>query len=513
MLKKRIICTALLLTMVLSLMPLMDGADMIASAATVHDVNDSTELTAALAIVDDGDTINITDSFSHNETVFLSGVSIDLVLNDHTVTIENTPGDVISNGIAIRLGEAIAPPSEPATLNVIGPGTLIAKGNPVSEIGNAINVLNGSILSIDDTAADKAEIIAESAAGFAVFVQGENSTATVTSTTGTVSVQSNGTLTVNGNVLGGVNVILHSTLTVGGNVNGGVFTSQGSKVTINGNVTSTSIGVVVTVQDKNYFDPVSSEVTINGTLTASSTFIRFGGGQSRRQDRTPTQYDAVVTRNGNTYRQYKAPLEFNGSVFVRELQVPPPVSPFKDITHAILPQQSIDAINWAHANGIFNGWDGEFRPFDTLTRACFALILWRLEGSPEPKYTSPGFDDIVPGVHYKAILWCQENGILNGFGDGTVRPTHPLPRYQIVTMMYRYHTLIKHRHAEINSNALDRFPDRNDFPLIDRVPMQWAVTIGMIRGMEDGRIYPNTVTNREMGAMVLFRYTNQFNKP
>jgi len=188
---------------------------------------------------------------------------------------------------------------------------------------------------------------------------------------------------------------------------------------------------------------------------------------------------------------------------------PPPIgprpTPFNDIVAGELPEQSIAAISWAASNAIFKGFeDGTFRPGATLTRACMALILWRLADCPEPDGSVPQFADVTPGVHYTALQWVRQVGLMNGF-DGNARPTDNLPRYQMVTLLYRFHTEYFGLDGSAPAAILDSFPDKDAFPLVDVPAMRWAVDNKIINGI-GGMLLPNTIASRENGAMVLYRY-------
>ena len=180
--------------------------------------------------------------------------------------------------------------------------------------------------------------------------------------------------------------------------------------------------------------------------------------------------------------------------------------PFFDI---IPGDPSYAAIDWAYKNSIFAGLSGNFVPDGLLTRACFTLILHRLERSPAPSPSTPIFPDVDPkGVHYNAIHWAREKGIMGGI-NGLALPADSLPRYQLITLLYRYH-VSQGRTVNITPGVLDRFPDAGLLPSQnDYDAMAWAVTNGIIGGINN-RLELFLTTNREMGATVLFRYNNKF---
>lgn len=75
-------------------------------------------------------------------------------------------------------------------------------------------------------------------------------------------------------------------------------------------------------------------------------------------------------------------------------------------------------INWLHENGIANGWsDGTFRPLELIDRGQMAAFMYRMAGSPQ--YTPPStpvFQDVSPNnAFYKEIHWMESQGITNGW--------------------------------------------------------------------------------------------------
>lgn len=64
---------------------------------------------------------------------------------------------------------------------------------------------------------------------------------------------------------------------------------------------------------------------------------------------------------------------------------------------------------------------GTFKPYGSLSRAMIVTILYRQEGSP---YASgSGFRDVPSNQYYSAaVAWASENGIVNGYIDGSFRP-------------------------------------------------------------------------------------------
>ena len=98
-----------------------------------------------------------------------------------------------------------------------------------------------------------------------------------------------------------------------------------------------------------------------------------------------------------------------------------------------------DAVKWAQEKGITNGKaNGLFGSNDPCTRGQIVTFLWRAAGSPAPKGTAKVPTDVLPGSYcYDAVAWAIENGITNGFADGTFGVDNTCTRGQSVTFLYR----------------------------------------------------------------------------
>ena len=97
------------------------------------------------------------------------------------------------------------------------------------------------------------------------------------------------------------------------------------------------------------------------------------------------------------------------------------------------------AVEWAVKKGITNGKaNGLFGSNDPCTRGQIVTFLWRAAGSPAPKGTAKVPADVLPGSYrYDAVAWALENGITNGFVDGTFGANNTCTRGQSVTFLYR----------------------------------------------------------------------------
>jgi hypothetical protein len=100
-----------------------------------------------------------------------------------------------------------------------------------------------------------------------------------------------------------------------------------------------------------------------------------------------------------------------------------------------------DAIGWAAENNIVTGYgDGTFGLNDSITREQLAVMLWRYAGQPAAAQTALNFTDAgqVSGYAQQALLWANEQGILNGKGNGVLDPKGQATRAEVAQMMMNF---------------------------------------------------------------------------
>ena len=96
------------------------------------------------------------------------------------------------------------------------------------------------------------------------------------------------------------------------------------------------------------------------------------------------------------------------------------------------------AVDWAYDMEILNGYT-TFVPGAYCTRADAVKYIWQARGSHHAAISSR-FTDVSAGMSYgvvEAVSWATENGITNGYPDGTFRPGITCSRAEIVTLLHR----------------------------------------------------------------------------
>ena len=165
-----------------------------------------------------------------------------------------------------------------------------------------------------------------------------------------------------------------------------------------------------------------------------------------------------------------------------------------------------DAVYAAYDAGLMNGvGEGLFAPNATLDRATLATVLYREAGESAAKGTA-SFTDIAEGQWYTdAVNWAAEQGVVNGYPDGTFRPEAPITRQEMATMLYRYWKLRGGRYTA-KDDVLAGYQDRGEVADWALEAMRWTVQSGIIVGMTPTTLNPAGSATRAQVALVLVNY-------
>jgi hypothetical protein len=159
-------------------------------------------------------------------------------------------------------------------------------------------------------------------------------------------------------------------------------------------------------------------------------------------------------------------------------------------------------IEWAAVNGIVNGFgDGTFRPANTATRQAVVAMLYRLAGSPDgddPTCASAPFSDVgVSHAFCGEIEWASDEGLVNGFGDGTFRPANTITRQALMAILYRFAGSPDGDDPTCTAAPFPDVPTSHAFC----GEIEWASDEGLANGFADGNFKPaNTVTRQAIAA-------------
>lgn len=112
--------------------------------------------------------------------------------------------------------------------------------------------------------------------------------------------------------------------------------------------------------------------------------------------------------------------------------------PFYDVSNDFWAH---DAIVWAYNNGLLkNMYVGKtLCPNMPMSRANFTTMLYRYAGSPAANGSLKFSDSYaIPAHAQNAVAWAAENGIVQGYENGTFRPLKSVTRAETAIMIMRF---------------------------------------------------------------------------
>ena len=150
-----------------------------------------------------------------------------------------------------------------------------------------------------------------------------------------------------------------------------------------------------------------------------------------------------------------------------------------------------------------------FGPYDTITRAQVATILWRLAGSPASSISQP-FSDADPNeYYYKALCWAKEIGVSTGYsGTDFFGPNDPVTREQLATLFARYASVADGRDTSSDCTAMNAKNGADEVSDYAREAMGWAVDTGLITGVNGTDLEPGGTAWRASMAEMVKRYAS-----
>lgn len=221
-----------------------------------------------------------------------------------------------------------------------------------------------------------------------------------------------------------------------------------------------------------------------GAVVATQSIAKLGHNHERTTvEPTCTEkgYDLYTcTRCGDSYKKnYTAALghDFADGSCTRCGEADPDYRPVETLFPDIYETDWYYNYVMAAAEAkLVNGYnDGTFRPSNSLTRAEAATLLYRLSGSPEATATA-SFSDLPNEWYREAIAWAETTGVVTGYPDGTFRPDETVTREQFVTMLWRLEGKPE------TLKELEGFEDTATVSEYARTAFAWAVENGIVNG-------------------------------
>ena len=160
-------------------------------------------------------------------------------------------------------------------------------------------------------------------------------------------------------------------------------------------------------------------------------------------------------------------------------------SPKKEFKFTDIPKDSwyYESVKFVSDRGLITGYnEGNFGPFDNLTREQLVNILWRIEGKPDASGLENKFSDVPDGTWYTdAIKWASENGIVKGHGGTTLFGVgENIIRQDLAIMLSNYAKYLDL--YESPEGTLDNFADKSSVSGYAVEAVTWASENGIISG-------------------------------
>jgi len=166
-----------------------------------------------------------------------------------------------------------------------------------------------------------------------------------------------------------------------------------------------------------------------------------------------------------------------------------------------------DGVQWVAEHGLMRGTsDRVFHPNGTMSRAMAATVLYRAMGEPAVQFQNI-FTDVRAGQWYSnAIVWAENNGIVNGIGNQRFDPSGNMTREQFATILHRWATFKGVNTSVPGSFHLNNFHDQSQISSWALEAMRWAVYSGLMTGTGGNHLSPQGLVTRAQSATLLYRF-------
>ena len=150
--------------------------------------------------------------------------------------------------------------------------------------------------------------------------------------------------------------------------------------------------------------------------------------------------------------------------------------------------------------GLLEGYeDGTFRPTNAITRAEFCAMLSNVLDLPEGQNLS--FSDVADDAWYnKAVSAMAARGIVSGMGDGTFRPDDTITYEQMTTILSSVAVWASMSAEELNGKTDISLADYQDFSPWAQRPAWIMDQLGALVG----GLQPQDLATRETAAGMLY---------
>ncbi|MCX7572388.1 S-layer homology domain-containing protein [Tumebacillus sp. DT12] len=166
--------------------------------------------------------------------------------------------------------------------------------------------------------------------------------------------------------------------------------------------------------------------------------------------------------------------------------------------------------------GIVNGFgDGSFKPEESITRAQFVQILYKVMGQPSVTGTDTGYADATSGWYVPALVYAKKNGGLDQFpAADRFEEGKPLTRGEAARLLWNLIGYDEERQKQpdavqfpqafkAGSAGQKEFADQASFPGYAVLPVRELAANGVLNGYGDGTFKPErSITRAEATKML-----------
>lgn len=161
-----------------------------------------------------------------------------------------------------------------------------------------------------------------------------------------------------------------------------------------------------------------------------------------------------------------------------------------------------DAVDYVTRQGIMVGYtNGNFGPEEPLSRAQFAVMLYRMDGSPQMAYKEMFSDVIAADWFAKEVTWAANAGIILGSNRGVFDPHAQISHQDQIIMLCSYAAY--KGYDTTASGSLDAFQDAGEVSDYALSAMQWAAGAGLLESGSDTLNPKAPVTRAEAAALAM----------
>ncbi len=261
----------------------------------------------------------------------------------------------------------------------------------------------------------------------------------------------------------------------------------GRFIRVNGNLPYFASVIMDEGKDASISDRIEYR-QIGGTLgtlpTPKAEGKEFLGWQITMEDNsdvTPRPASSSTVVEQNLYLKAK----WDGQSPVDPELPKPPVQglPFNDVSTGAWYYNNV---KFVYDNGYMAGTATDrFSPEESVTRAMFVTMLYRVAGSPEvTQEQKEHFTDTQNQYYTDAAGWAWANGIVSGVGEGRFAPNERIIRQDAELMFYH-------------------FTDTQNQYYTDAAGWAWAN--GIVSGVGEGRFAPNERIIRQDAELMFYK--------